>query len=429
MIKRLFAPLLFVLLLVPLLAQAVTETVSVKASGYGDDPEQAVTNAMVAAVRQAGGVTVAVDPHFRTRVLEWVGHQQGDMSTWVGTRTSVPEPQLPTMGNLKSYTVTAVKKVENDLWRADLDAQVLRNKSLGPDRSHLPAIAITTFDSRQASYSLGDLKVPARQVQQQLRDDLVEAYTQSGRFRVLDRANLDVIDKEQDVVSEGSVAPEELARLGQRKGADLLLVGSIEDFSIGDSEQEFYGAKFSGYKPRVRVRYRLIDTATTEILWSDLYVWNKSEAAIRDMARQANIDDRNHPEYLADDIYPEIARAIAGASTDVLYPVQVIKVAGDTVYLSQGQGRLEKDAQMKVYRPAGSLKDPDTGLTIKLEGESLATLTVSDVRTDYGIAHITEGAGVQVGDRVRSSAMDASDSAGPAGQAASPGSSEAPIQW
>ena len=233
------------------------------------------------------------------------------------------------------------------------------------------------------------------------------------------------------MVQEGSVAPEELVRLGQRKGADLLLVGTIEDFSIGDSQREFYGAKFSGYEPRIRVRYRLIDTTTSEILWADLFDWNKSEASIREVARQLNIDDRNHPERLADELYPAIARAMAGAATDVLYPVQIIKVQGDTVFLSQGQGRLEQDASMQVYRPAGEMKDPDTGLTIKLEGNVLATLTVTDVRPDYGVARLEGPASsaLQAGDRVRTSRQSSDPAARPAGQKASPGSSEAPIQW
>ena len=430
MYKRLFAPLMMALMLLPSFSHAMTETVSVSARGYGDNPEQAMTNALVAAVRQGGGVTLAVDPNFRTNVYEWVIQSQGDVSTWMGKETSVPEPQLPTLGNIKTYEVQSVKQVDDGMWQAEVQAEILRPKSIGPDRSHLPGIAIATFDTRATSYDLGDVKVPASQVQRDLSENLSMAFTQSGRFRVLDRSYLADIEKELQTVSEGSVAPEEMARLGQRKGADLLLVGTIEDFQIGDSDREFYGAKMGGYDPYVRVRYRLIDTTTTEILWSDLYEWDKSEATIRALAREQKIDDRNHPERLADILYPEIARAIAGDATDVLYPVQVIKVDGETVFLSQGQGRLEKDGIMKVYRPAGEMKDPDTGMTIKLEGEALATLKVSDVRTDYGIARVEgEASALQVGDRVRPDKQAQNASAQPAGQAATPGSSEAPLKW
>ncbi|MCK0154494.1 CsgG/HfaB family protein [Alcanivorax sp. S6407] len=431
MYKRLFAPLIMALMLLSSFSHALTETVSVSSRGFGDSPEQAMTNALVAAVRQGGGVTLAVDPNFRTDVYEWVIQQQGDVSTWMGKETSVPEPQLPTLGNIKTYQVQSVKKVDDGMWQADVQAEILRPKSLGPDRSHLPGIAIATFDTRASSYDLGDIKVPAGEVQRDLAENLSMAFTQSGRFRVLDRAYLADIEKELQTVSEGSIAPEEMARMGQRKGADLLLVGTIEDFQVGDSEREFYGSKMGGYEPYVRVRYRLIDTTTTEILWSDLYVWDKPEATIRALAREQKIDDRNHPERLADILYPEIARAIAGDATDVLYPVQVIKVDGSTVFLTQGEGRLEQDALMKVYRPAGEMKDPDTGMTIKMEGAALATLKVSEIRPDYGIAVIEGDASgpLKVGDRVRPDKQAKALSAQPAGQQSSPGSSEAPIQW
>ena len=430
MYKRLFAPWFVALMLLSSLSHALTETVSVSSRGFGDTPEQAMTNALVAAVRQ-GGVTLAVDPNFRTDVYEWVIQQQGDVSTWMGKETSVPEPQLPTLGNIKTYQVQSVKKVDDGMWQADVQAEILRPKSIGPDRSHLPGIAIATFDTRASSYDLGDMKVPASEVRRDLAENLSMAFTQSGRFRVLDRAYLAEMEKELETVSEGSVAPEEMARLGQRKGADLLLVGTIEDFQIGDSEREFYGAKMGGYEPYVRVRYRLIDTTTTEILWSDLYVWDKPEATIRALAREQKIDDRNHPERLADILYPEIARAIAGDATDVLYPVQIIKVDGNNVFLTQGEGRLEQDGILKVYRPAGEMKDPDTGMTIKMEGAALATLKVTDVRPDYGIAQIegVASGALKAGDRVRPDKQARALSAQPAGQQASPGSSEAPIQW
>ena len=170
MYKRLFAPLMMALMLLPSFSHAMTETVSVSARGYGDNPEQAMTNALVAAVRQGGGVTLAVDPNFRTNVYEWVIQSQGDVSTWMGKETSVPEPQLPTLGNIKTYEVQSVKQVDDGMWQAEVQAEILRPKSIGPDRSHLPGIAIATFDTRAASYDLGDVKVPASQVQRDLRD-------------------------------------------------------------------------------------------------------------------------------------------------------------------------------------------------------------------------------------------------------------------
>jgi hypothetical protein len=431
MVKRLcFAALLLPFLLAAGLAQAAATATEVTARGYGDNPQQAVANALVEAVRQAGGVTLAVNPDFRRKVGQWVIQRDGDVSTWMGTSTSVAEPRLPTLGSLESYRVTAMERMDNALWRADVTAKILRTKPLGPDRSHLPAVVVAPFQTRAASYQLGKVKINAGEARRRLQANLVDAFAQSGRFRVLDRGHLAARDEELAMLARGSLEPGELVRLGKNKGADVLLVGSIEDFDIGDNEREFYGAKFQGYEPRIRVRYRLIDVASGEILRADLFDWRRSEQSVRELARQRNIDEWNHPERIADAIYPSIARAIAGAATDTLYPVQVLKVDTDTVYLSQGQGRLETGTTLTAYRLADTIKDPDTGLPIQLESPSLATLEVTEVRPGYGLARITRSDGtLRAGDRVRAPSMDKAGREAAAGHPPTPGSSEAPIRW
>ena len=409
------------------------QTREVTARGYGDNPEQAVTNALVAAVRQAGGVTLSVNPDFRRQVSEWVIQRQGDVTTWTGTRTSVAEPRLPTLGSLDSYEVTAVTQEDNALWRADVKAVLLLQRPPGPDRSHLPAIVVAPFTSDASEYTLGETTLPAAQVRRQLHANLVDAFAQSGRFRVLDRANLDVREAEQALLRDEAGEPRELLRLGKTKGADLLLVGHIEAFDIGDDERTFYGARFQGYEPYVRLRYRLIDAAGGEVLEAGLYDWQQSEASVRQLARQQKRDHRNHPERLADLVYPRIARALAAAASDTLYPVQVLKTDGDRVYLSHGQGRLEVDSIVNVYRPVEPLEDPQTGLTIRMESDALASLEVIEVRPDYAVARLTQGDGVpRPGDRVRAphpGRDTATDMEPPAGQPESPGSSPMPLNW
>lgn len=430
MLKRLCVAVFLIPLFAIGVAQAASTASEISARGYGEDPEQAVANALVAAVRQAGGVSLAVNPDFRRQVDKWVLRRDGDASAWIGTSTSVAEPRLPTLGSLESYEVTAMEQMDNSLWRADITARVLRTKPLGPDRSHLPAVVVAPFQTRAASYQLGKVKINAGEARGRLQADLVDSFAQSGRFRVLDRANLAARDEELAILARGSIEPGELVRLGKNKGADLLLVGTIEDFDIGDNEREFYGAKFQGYEPRIRVRYRLIDVASGEILRADLFDWQRSEQSVRELARRQNIDEWNHPERIADAIYPQIARAIAGAATDTLYPVQVLKVDADTVYLSQGEGRLEMGSTLTAYRPVDTIKDPDTGLDIQLDSPTLATLEITEVRPGYGLARITEGnETLRAGDRVRSPSMDETGRQAAAGHPSTPGSSEAPIRW
>lgn len=314
------ALLALVATLLAVTAQAASTTKTVSASGYGGSPQQAISNALVQAVRQAGGVTLAVDPHFRRQVSQWVGHRQGDVSSWVGSSTSEADPQLPTLGGLAGYKVTEVRKVDDHSWRATVQAQVLQAVSVGPDRSALPALVIVPFATRASRYQLGEVSISAAEAQQRLHADLVDAFAQSARFRVLDRANLAMRSDELATLARGSLVPEELIKLGRSAGGDVLLVGSIEDLDIGDNSKSYYGSHIHDYQPRVRIRYRLVDVASGQIVAADLFTWQRSGAQVRTLARQQHIDDWNHPERLADVVYPRIAQAVAAAATQALYP-------------------------------------------------------------------------------------------------------------
>ena len=79
------------------------------------------------------------------------------------------------------------------------------------------------------------------------------------------------------------------------------------------------------------------------------------------------------------------------------------------------------------------MEDPQTGLTIRMESDALASLRVTEVRPDYAVARITQGDGVpRPGDRVRAprtSQRAAEPGEQPAGQPESPGSSPMPLNW
>src|SRR5690554_8099567 len=113
---------LFIMLSLPVLE--ASNTVSARGEGFGNTADLAVGNALVEAVRQAGGVTVALDPGFRRQIHEFVVQQKGDVAMWQNTTTSVPEPQIPTLGNVKSYRTLSVAREGDKLWKAVVEAEV-----------------------------------------------------------------------------------------------------------------------------------------------------------------------------------------------------------------------------------------------------------------------------------------------------------------
>jgi len=410
--------------------QAATETVTVTAEGYGNTADLAVGNALTEASRQAGGVSVILDPEFRRTIHEYVVEQRNDASVWTGKTTSVPEPQIPTLGNIRRYQVAALNQVSESLWQATVEADVLVYQSVMGDRTGLPSIVVDRFSSSRDYFVLNRTEVLASAVLPRLRDDLVDVFSRSGRFRVLDREHSSSVAKERKILSQ-SLDPAERAKQARALGADLLLVGLVEDFSIGTGKRLFYGARFNDFRPRFRVRYRLIETATGEVVWSNTFVYDAPESVLRD--RYADIESRypGEPEQYAYAIYPDIARAIGGAVIDVLYPLEIISMANTgQVYISQGEGRLAVGNQFSVHRKLTSIVDPNTGADLALQSDPLATVEILKVYPGYGIGRVLEPATqvLQVGDRLAPLAPQPAEENLPP-RRETPGSSDAPIQW
>ena len=224
-----------------------TEEVTTRATGFGDRPETAVANALVEAGRQALGVSVIMDPNFRTDTFEWVETEK----TVAGTVTSRPEAQAPSLSNIVGYTVISNSPVQDKLWKAEIEARVLKNKSVGKDKSALPSLVVAPVSTHQDSYNIGEVTA-AGKLGKRLQRELVQNLAQAGRFRVLDRNYPKAVLKELAVSASG-LSPFEHAKLGQQLGADLILTTDVEKFQLGRDGNTFYGSKVQGLEPYISI--------------------------------------------------------------------------------------------------------------------------------------------------------------------------------
>ena len=95
------------------MAAAKTKEVTAQATGFGDTPETAVANALVEAARQSLGVSVLLDPNFRTESYQWVESEKMVSGSW----TSKPEAQAPSLANVVGYKVISTKEIKTSFGR------------------------------------------------------------------------------------------------------------------------------------------------------------------------------------------------------------------------------------------------------------------------------------------------------------------------
>lgn len=422
---RLLRTFALALCLAASLASAKTETVSARGTGFGDSAGSAVSNALVEAARQALGVSVLHDPSFRSAAFEWVETEKLGTGRWY----SKPENQAPSLANVESYRVLAVKEIREQLWQADVEAKLLKRASIGPDKRGLPSLVVAPVRTTADSYDLAR-PYPADHVAASLQRALVQGFSASGRVRVLERDYPAAVASELAIAAAG-LSPYEHAKIGQQLGADLIMTTEIEAFQLGREANAYYGSQLRQLEPFLRVHYQLIDVSTREIISAGTWVDKQSENDFIKRLREADIEPAREKDRVGEVLYPYAARHLSGEVLDALYPLRVLSAAGnDAIYISQGAGRLGDGDLVSVRQPQQTINDPDTGLAVQVNGPVQATLRVIEVGKGYARAELVTGEMAVINDQSVLH-IEAQRAEAPVGieRPLTPGSSGEPIKW
>jgi len=101
------------------------------------------------------------------------------------------------------------------------------------------------------------------------QDVFVTELVKSGKFRVVEREQLDALMKEKGLTLSGDVDPSTAIRVGKLLGVNYLLTGAVTEYgntNVGGGG----GGVYAGKKKFVAaLNARLIDTSTGEVVWAD----------------------------------------------------------------------------------------------------------------------------------------------------------------
>ena len=100
-------------------------------------------------------------------------------------------------------------------------------------------------------------------------DELTTQLFRSGKFSVIERAQIDAILAEQDLGASGAVTSDTAAQLGQLLGVQLILTGSITQFSIERVSGRFGRLGGSYSRAETMLDVRMVNTTTGEILMAE----------------------------------------------------------------------------------------------------------------------------------------------------------------
>ena len=243
-------------------------------------------------------------------------------------------------------------------------------------------------------------------------DLMINALLNANRFRVFERAKLDLLLQEQNFQHfSGLVDQTTAVKLGKMIGVDAILTGSITNISFKKSEGIRIGPiKVGKSYAKVVMTIRIIDVTTGEILFSTVQEEEASKSGISGVlpipipggigfSHQEAVDVLSAIELICNKVVLNFVAKIDKKNIAVSSaPLEgyVVKVESTSsggiiqVYINLGESSgIQVGDEIRIYRKGEVILDPKTNEVLDRELDLIAQAKVMKVKDKLSIAMVT----------------------------------------
>jgi len=234
---------------------------------------------------------------------------------------------------------------------------------------------------------------------------LTTALAESGRFVILERANLDRVIGEQQIKTANAADPKAGPELGRITAAQFIVIGSVTEFgaedkgstvNIGVSGARGLGGLLGLKKTEgaVALDLRVVDTTTSQVVQTLKVrepISNTSLSASTNYRAMSLGEDafNNTPlgEATRHALEKAVAEIVAVAAREPWHAL-VVEVDGRNMAINAGSNSgLRKGDRFRVEHIVGKLTDPATGEVLSVRRKTLGTVEVKSVeeRIAFGV--------------------------------------------
>lgn len=237
-------------------------------------------------------------------------------------------------------------------------------------------------------------------------DEMVTQLLKTGKFSVIERAQLQAILQEQQLGQSGLTNAATAAKVGQLLGAQLILTGSITQFSIERTQLGIRGIGGALSKAESILDVRLVDTSTGEVLLAAQGSGSKRMGGgyFKGVSGERTFDAGAAAEALRPAVETVVQKIAAesfkvAAVVPAVAPGQIVGSRDGSFYINKGESAGIKVGQrFTVKHVVDEIKDAD-GKVLDRVTQSTGVLEVTQVLSQSSIAKVVEGTAVQ-GDSV-----------------------------
>lgn len=222
---------------------------------------------------------------------------------------------------------------------------------------------------------------------------LETALASTNKFDIIERSRIGDLVGEQSLSAGGITQGN--GQIGGISGVDYLVYGSITKLGVENNNLNLGDFQSASQTGVMSVDLRVVDVTTGSIRISETVEVSET------ISSALNIDGRTMGGDEADPVSTVqrvAANQIAGKISLSVFPIRVINVKDDTVYLNYGSSILSKcrfgdsnSCYLKIVELGEGFMDPDTGEILGAEETYIGAVEVIDPKDKFSIARIIEG--------------------------------------
>jgi hypothetical protein len=356
--------LFFCLLLYQQSVSAQIQAIAVTSEGVASTTEAAINKALVSAIEQVNGTQIASKA---ASSLSQTSKTAGSKSQVMNDRSYQSSINKRTNGVVQSFAILEKRphRTRRNMISVKLNVKVAKFKVSKQLKRKRMTVLPFRIGRNIRNKRTGD------KFQRSFTNGLENYLTQTRRFAMLDRKFFSEQNMELNFLKSGSVKTEEIARLGNRVGADYLIVGEV---AAAYSTKKSMTMKATGQKIVSRntfgkVVFRVIDVATTQIKFGETKSINIENGSIQGSATL-------------------LAKKIGKLIINAIYPIRVVSIDENTLTLGQGGNTVKKGGIYALIKYGKRIRDPYTQESLGRAEINVGKVKVETVQSKFSTVKI-----------------------------------------
>ncbi|MBB42788.1 MAG: hypothetical protein CMM44_03380 [Rhodospirillaceae bacterium] len=338
---------------------------TVDAEGRGVSLQRAVERALIVGINKVNGSIISSRAN---NLLSQKAFSKNNKKITQTKKFFEESISKRTQGIVKSYEIISRKKdTRSKLYRVLLRVTVPVFKH----NSQLRRIKLSLVPLRILEKTTP--KSHIQNFERVFRLNLENYITQSRKFAVLDRIFLDEQDSELDFLKRDGTNADELARLGNRLGADYIITGLVERarYKLSKTAIKTTGQLIKTTKTSAKITIRIIDIVSTQIKFSATEQLSHKDGSMETLARK-------------------FAEIFGRKIVDAIFPISVLDVSGNIVTLGQGGDTVKIGTQYNLVALGRKLIDPYTGESLGRKEETVGMIKIIGSQSKVSTGEIVD---------------------------------------